>query len=102
IHETVRVTVEEGPSIGRGLGTLKFKKNNCQRTLRPNCVLRSAQIRKKKMAMSLKSPFGQQSNTTPVPIKKTRLKKTDDIVLPFDLEVDSYDEDYMLLFNDEE
>ncbi|GJX17418.1 phospholipase-like protein [Tanacetum coccineum] len=39
------------------------------------------------MAMSLKSPFGQQSDTTPVPTKrKTRLKKTDDIVLPFDLE----------------
>ncbi|GKE35233.1 phospholipase-like protein [Tanacetum coccineum] len=39
------------------------------------------------MAMSLKSPFGQQSDTTPVPIKRnTRLKKTDDIVLPFNLE----------------
>ncbi|GKC66457.1 phospholipase-like protein [Tanacetum coccineum] len=87
IQETVRVTVEEGPSLGRGLGTLKFKKKNCQRALRPNYVLRSAQIRKKKMAMSLKSPFGQQSDTTPVPTKrKTRLKKTDDIVLPFDLE----------------
>nr|GEX32710.1 reverse transcriptase domain-containing protein [Tanacetum cinerariifolium] len=50
-------------------------------------TVRSAQIRKKKMAMSLKSPFGQQSDTTLVPIKrKTRLKKTDDIVMPFDLE----------------
>nr|GEW64156.1 hypothetical protein [Tanacetum cinerariifolium] len=36
IQETVGVTVEEGPSLGRGLGTLKFKKKNCQRTLRPN------------------------------------------------------------------
>ncbi|GJT65838.1 phospholipase-like protein [Tanacetum coccineum] len=87
IKETVGVTVEEGPSLGRGLGTLKSKKKNYQRALRPNYVLRSAQIRKKKMAMSLKSPFGQQSDTTPVPIKrKTRLKKTDNIVLPFDLE----------------
>ncbi|GJY84173.1 hypothetical protein Tco_0497549 [Tanacetum coccineum] len=87
IQETVGVTVEEGPNLGRGLGTLKFKKKNSQRALRPNYVLRYAQIRKKKVAMSLKSPFGQQSDTTPVPIKrKTRLKKTDDIVLPFYLE----------------
>ncbi|GJV64252.1 retrovirus-related pol polyprotein from transposon TNT 1-94 [Tanacetum coccineum] len=62
-----------------GLGTLKFKKKNCERALRPNYVLRSAKIRKKKMAMSLKS--------TPVPTKrKTRLNKTEDIVLPYDLE----------------
>ncbi|GJY88663.1 hypothetical protein Tco_0503291 [Tanacetum coccineum] len=87
IQETVGVTAEEGPSLGRGLGTLKFKKKNCERALRPNYVLRSAQIRKRKMAMSLKSPFGQQSDTTPFPTKrKTRLKKTYDIVLPFDLE----------------
>ncbi|GKA09399.1 hypothetical protein Tco_0688730 [Tanacetum coccineum] len=86
--ETVGVTVEEGPSLGRCLGTLKFKKKNYQRALRPNYVLRSAQIRKKKMVMSLKSPFGQQSDTTPVPTKrKTRLKKTDNVVLPFDLEI---------------
>ncbi|GJZ35339.1 hypothetical protein Tco_0581156 [Tanacetum coccineum] len=29
IQETVGVTVEEQPSLGRGLGTLKFKKKNC-------------------------------------------------------------------------
>ncbi|GKF21171.1 hypothetical protein Tco_0069809, partial [Tanacetum coccineum] len=29
IQETVRVTVEEQPSLGRGLRTLKFKKKNC-------------------------------------------------------------------------
>ncbi|GJR06732.1 hypothetical protein Tco_0529716 [Tanacetum coccineum] len=79
IQETVGVKVEEQPSLGRGLGTLKFKKKNCERALRPNYVLRSAKIRKKKMAMSLKS--------TPVPTKrKTRLNKTEDIVLPYDLE----------------
>ncbi|GJW64284.1 hypothetical protein Tco_0116168 [Tanacetum coccineum] len=90
IQETVGVTVEEGPSLGSGLGTLKFKKKNCERALRPNYVLRSAKkdlLKKKKMAMPLKSPFGQQSDTNPFPTKrKTRLKKTDDIVLPFDLE----------------
>nr|GEU72245.1 phospholipase-like protein [Tanacetum cinerariifolium] len=64
IQETVRVTVKERPSLGRGLSTLKFKKKNCERALRPNYVLRSAKIRKKKMVMSLKSPFGQQSDTT--------------------------------------
>nr|GEW79711.1 hypothetical protein [Tanacetum cinerariifolium] len=87
IQETLGVTVEEGPSLGRGLGTVKSKKKNCQRALRPNYILRSAQIKKKKMAMSLKSPFGPQSDTTLVLTKrKTRLKKTDDIVLPSDLE----------------
>ncbi|GJT51441.1 phospholipase-like protein, partial [Tanacetum coccineum] len=87
IQETVGVTVEEQPILGRGLGTFKFKKKNCEHALRPNYVLRSAKIRKKKMAMSLKSPFGQQSDTTPVPTKrKIRLNKTEDIVLPFDLE----------------
>ncbi|GJY34402.1 hypothetical protein Tco_0418871 [Tanacetum coccineum] len=71
IQETVR---EERPSLGRGLGTLKFKKKKSERALRPNYVLRSAKIRKKKMAMPLKSPFGQQSDTTLVPTKrKTRL-----------------------------
>ncbi|GJY21451.1 hypothetical protein Tco_0394017 [Tanacetum coccineum] len=87
IQETVGVTIKERPSLGRGLGNLKFKKKNCESALRPNYVLRFAKIIKKKMAMSLKSPFGQQSDTTPVPTKrKTRLKKTEDIVLPFDLE----------------
>nr|GEW42985.1 hypothetical protein [Tanacetum cinerariifolium] len=87
IQETVEVTVEEQPSSGKGLGTLKFKKKNCERALRPYYILRSAKIRKKKMVMSLKSPFGQQSDTTPVPTKrKTRLNKTEYIVRPFDLE----------------
>nr|GEW70934.1 reverse transcriptase domain-containing protein [Tanacetum cinerariifolium] len=87
IQENVGVTVKEQHSLGRGLGTLKFKKNNYERAFRPNYVLRSAKIRKKKMAMSLKSPFGQQSDTIPIPTKrKTRLNKTEDIVLPFDLE----------------
>nr|GEU64888.1 phospholipase-like protein [Tanacetum cinerariifolium] len=57
IQETVGVPVKERPSLGRGLGTLKFKKKNCERALRPNYVLRSAKIRKKKMVMSLKSPL---------------------------------------------
>ncbi|GJS45806.1 phospholipase-like protein [Tanacetum coccineum] len=79
IQETVGVKAEEKPSLGRGLGTLKFKKKNYELALRPNYVLRSTKIRKKKMAMSLKS--------TPVPTKrKTRLNKTEDVVLPYDLE----------------
>ncbi|GJW20153.1 phospholipase-like protein [Tanacetum coccineum] len=70
LEETVGVKVEEKPSLGRGLGPLKVKKKNCQRALRPNYVLRSAQVRKKKLAMALKPPFGQQSATTPAPKKK--------------------------------
>nr|GEW89428.1 hypothetical protein [Tanacetum cinerariifolium] len=42
IQETVRVTFEEKPSLGRGLGTLKFKMKNYERALKPNYVLRSA------------------------------------------------------------
>ncbi|GKC31794.1 phospholipase-like protein, partial [Tanacetum coccineum] len=83
-EETVGVKVEEKPGLRRGLGPLKVKKNNCQRALRPNYVLRSTKDRKKKLAMALKPPFGQQSATTPVPIKrKSRIMKTEVIVLPF-------------------
>nr|GFC79955.1 hypothetical protein [Tanacetum cinerariifolium] len=39
IQETVGVTVEEQPSLGRVLSTLKFKKKNCEHALRPNYVL---------------------------------------------------------------
>ncbi|GJZ46209.1 phospholipase-like protein [Tanacetum coccineum] len=62
IQETVGVTVDEGPSLGRGLGTLKFKKKNYERALRNYIQLQFPTKR------------------------KTRLKKTDDIVMPFDLE----------------
>ncbi|GJR77668.1 phospholipase-like protein [Tanacetum coccineum] len=90
IQETVEVKVEEQPSLGRGLGTLKFKKKNCGHALRLNYVLRFAKIRKKKMVMSLKS--------TPVPTKrKTRLNKTEDIVMPYDLEMNPVKEDSMNL-----
>ncbi|GJX79452.1 hypothetical protein Tco_0327601 [Tanacetum coccineum] len=83
----LRVKVEEKPSLGRGLGPLKVKKKNCQRALRPNYVLRSAQVRKKKLAMALKPPFGQQSATTSAPKKiKSRITKTKVIVPPFILE----------------
>ncbi|GKC65727.1 phospholipase-like protein, partial [Tanacetum coccineum] len=86
-EETVGVKVEEKPGLRRGLGPLKVKKNNCQRALRPNYVLRSAKDRKKKLAMALKPPFGQQSATTPVPKKrKSRIMKTEVIVPPFGLE----------------
>ncbi|GJY62064.1 phospholipase-like protein [Tanacetum coccineum] len=70
-EETVRVKFKEKLGLGRGLGPLKVKKKkNYQRALRPNYVLRSAQDRKKKLAMALKPPFGQKSASTPVPKKK--------------------------------
>ncbi|GJZ34132.1 hypothetical protein Tco_0579568 [Tanacetum coccineum] len=68
-EETIRVKVEEKHGLGRGVGPLKVKKKNCQRALRPNYLLRSTKDRKKKLAMALKPPFGQQSATTPVPKK---------------------------------
>ncbi|GKC60205.1 phospholipase-like protein [Tanacetum coccineum] len=87
IEETVGVKVEEKYGLGRGVGPLKVKKKNCQRVLRPNYLLRSAKDRKKKLAMDLKPPFGQQSATTSVPKKrKSMIVKTEVIVPPFDLE----------------
>ncbi|GJT88898.1 phospholipase-like protein [Tanacetum coccineum] len=88
LEETIGVKVEEKPRLGRGLGPLKVKKKkNCQQALRPNYVLRSTQDRKKKLAMALKPPFGQQSTTTPVPKKrKSKIMKTEVIVPPFDFE----------------
>ncbi|GKE34320.1 phospholipase-like protein, partial [Tanacetum coccineum] len=87
LEETVGVKVKEKPSLWRGLRPLKAKKKNCQRALRPNYVLRSAQIRKKKLAMAVKPPFGQQSATTPAPKKiKSQIPKTEVIVPPFVLE----------------
>ncbi|GJR83874.1 retrovirus-related pol polyprotein from transposon TNT 1-94 [Tanacetum coccineum] len=83
-EETVGVKVKEKHGLRRGLGPLKVKKKNCQRALRPNYVLRSAKDRKKKLAMALKPPFGQQLATSLVPIKrKSRIMKTEVIVLPF-------------------
>ncbi|GKC34716.1 phospholipase-like protein, partial [Tanacetum coccineum] len=72
-EETVWVKVEEKPGLGRGVGPLKVKKKNCQRAFRPNYLLRSTKDRKKKLAMALKPPFGQQSATTPV-LKKKKIQ----------------------------
>nr|GEY62079.1 phospholipase-like protein [Tanacetum cinerariifolium] len=87
LEETIEVKVKENPGLGRGVGPFKVKKKNFQRALRPNYLLRSAKDRKKKLAMALKPPFGQQSATTPVPINiKSTFMKTEVNVPPFDLE----------------
>ena len=88
IPPTVVTEVEDGACLGIGSGTIKINKQNCQSALRPNYLLRSAQIRKQKLGMYQKSSFCQQSDTTPFPTKrKSRLNKKDDILPPFEFEV---------------
>ncbi|GKD40410.1 phospholipase-like protein [Tanacetum coccineum] len=79
-EETVWVKVEEKPGLGRGVGPLKVKKKNCQRAFRPNYLLRSTKDRKKKLAMALKPPFGQQSATTPDISGQPRIGSINDIM----------------------
>nr|GEW35449.1 hypothetical protein [Tanacetum cinerariifolium] len=86
LEEIVGVKFEDKRRSGRGLGPLKVKKKNCQRSLRPNYVVRYAQDRKK-LVMALNPPFGQQAATTPLPQKrKSKNMKTKVSVPAFDLE----------------
>ncbi|GJW11787.1 transposase, MuDR, MULE transposase domain protein [Tanacetum coccineum] len=51
-----------------------------------NYVLRSAKERKKRLAMALEFPFGQQPPTTPVPPKRISRSVNYDFILPPDFE----------------
>ncbi|GKA19785.1 hypothetical protein Tco_0699700 [Tanacetum coccineum] len=86
-NDAFEVKVNEKPCVWIDFTPLKVKQKKCQRALRPNYVLRSAERRKKKLGMALKPPFGQQSATTLAP-KKTRSRsmKTDVIAPPIFLE----------------
>ncbi|GJU51129.1 hypothetical protein Tco_1220684, partial [Tanacetum coccineum] len=87
LKENEEVRVDEQPCVETDLAPLKVKKKKCQRALRPNYVLRSVQLRKKKLGMALKPPFGQLSATTPAAKKtKSRIKKPEVIVPPIFLE----------------
>ncbi|GJX19024.1 phospholipase-like protein [Tanacetum coccineum] len=50
--------------------------------IRKNYVLKSVKERKKKLAMDLDSPFGQQGTTTPAPPKIRSMSSIEDIVVP--------------------
>ncbi|GJQ90396.1 putative reverse transcriptase domain-containing protein [Tanacetum coccineum] len=50
--------------------------------------LRSAKERKKRLAVALESPFGQQPPTTPVPPKRISMSVNCDFILPSDFEED--------------
>nr|GEU84537.1 protein exportin 1A [Tanacetum cinerariifolium] len=59
LKENEEVKVDEKPCVETDLAPPKVKKKKCQQALRRNHVLRSAHLRKKKLGMALKPPFGQ-------------------------------------------
>ncbi|GJV79427.1 hypothetical protein Tco_1515297 [Tanacetum coccineum] len=72
------------PSVNKARGQKKRKKSD----MKTNYVLRSAKERKKRLAMVLESPFGQQPPTTPVPPKRISRSVNCDFILPPDFEED--------------
>ncbi|GKB34158.1 hypothetical protein Tco_0879100 [Tanacetum coccineum] len=61
---------------------VKVKKKKCQRALRPDYVLRSAERRKKKLGMALKPPYGKQSATILAPRKIRSKSMNTDVITP--------------------
>ncbi|GJZ52227.1 reverse transcriptase domain-containing protein, partial [Tanacetum coccineum] len=65
------------------LGFTRQKKRK-KSVMKTNYVLRSAKERKKRLAMALETPFGQQPTTTPVPPKRISRSVNCDFILPLD------------------
>ncbi|GJS88678.1 hypothetical protein Tco_0771314 [Tanacetum coccineum] len=68
------------------IDTVKVKKERKKSDMKTNYVLRSAKERKKRLAMALESPFGQQPPTTPIQPKRTSRSVHCDFILPPDFE----------------
>ncbi|GJR71037.1 phospholipase-like protein [Tanacetum coccineum] len=66
----------------------QVKKKRKKSDIKTNYVLRSVKERKKRLAMALESPFGQQPPTTPVPPKFISRSVNCDFILPPDFEED--------------
>ncbi|GJV22211.1 hypothetical protein Tco_1371231 [Tanacetum coccineum] len=64
----------------------QVKKKRKKSDMKTNYVLRSVKERKKRLAMALESPFGQQPPTTPVPLKRISKSVNCDFILPPDFE----------------
>ncbi|GJS81303.1 hypothetical protein Tco_0747844 [Tanacetum coccineum] len=70
------------------LGFTRMSKKRKKSDMKTNYVLRSTKERKKRLAMALESPFGQQPPTTPVPPKRISRSVNCDFILPPDFEED--------------
>ncbi|GJU63893.1 phospholipase-like protein [Tanacetum coccineum] len=68
------------PCLGMVFANVKAKRKKCG--LERNYVLRSVKERKKRLAMSLDSPFGQQATTTPAPPKTISRSINGDFIAP--------------------
>ncbi|GJZ63048.1 hypothetical protein Tco_0619469, partial [Tanacetum coccineum] len=66
----------------------QVKKKRKKSDMKTNYVLRSAKERKKRLAMALESPFGQQPPVTPVLPKRISRSVNCDFILPPDFEED--------------
>ncbi|GJR63740.1 phospholipase-like protein [Tanacetum coccineum] len=68
------------PCLGMVFANVKAKRKKCG--LERNYVLRSVKERKKRLAMSLDSSFGQQATTTPAPPKTISRSVNGDFIAP--------------------
>ncbi|GJZ31848.1 hypothetical protein Tco_0576895, partial [Tanacetum coccineum] len=68
------------PPLASVFACAKSKTKKCG--IRKNYVLRSIKERKKKLAMDLDSPFGQQGTTTLAPPKIRSMSSIEDIIVP--------------------
>ncbi|GJY40748.1 phospholipase-like protein [Tanacetum coccineum] len=74
------VTNDYKPCLASVFANVKAKRNKCG--IERNYVLRSVKERKKRLAMALDSPFGQQATTTPAPPKKISRSVNGDFIAP--------------------
>ncbi|GJT04695.1 phospholipase-like protein [Tanacetum coccineum] len=68
------------PCLGMVFANVKAKRKKCG--IERNYVLRSVKERKKRLAMSLDSPFGQQADTTPASPKTISRSVNGDFIAP--------------------
>ncbi|GKD01563.1 hypothetical protein Tco_1171837, partial [Tanacetum coccineum] len=74
------VTDDYNPCLGMVFANVKAKRKKCG--IERNYVLRSVKERKKRLAMSLDSPFGQQETTTLAPPKTISRSVNGDFIAP--------------------
>ncbi|GJZ42483.1 hypothetical protein Tco_0589369 [Tanacetum coccineum] len=74
------VTDDYKPCLGMVFANVKAKRKKC--SIERNYVLRSIKERKKRLAMALDSPFGQQATTTPAPPKTISRSVNGDFIAP--------------------
>ncbi|GJX31215.1 hypothetical protein Tco_0241070 [Tanacetum coccineum] len=86
------------PCLGMVFANVKAKRKKCG--IERNYVLRSVKERKKRLAMSLDSPFGQQATTTPAPPKTISRSVNGDFFAPLEFLEDVFGEPKMRSINE--